>query len=73
MARKNKFMDQKTDFLSMLDDESSEDNLTKSIARELDKETESENEIQTALPDEFIPYEDEKLRLDLHHGEDRER
>lgn len=73
MARKNKFMDQKTDFLSMLDDESSEDNLTKSIARELDKETESENEIQTALPDEFIPYEDEKLRLDLHYGEDRER
>lgn len=73
MARKNKFMDQETDFLSMLDDESTEDNLTKSIARELDKENESANEILTALPDEFIPYEDEKLRLDLHHGEDRER
>ncbi|KAI4445186.1 hypothetical protein C823_007693 [Eubacterium plexicaudatum ASF492] len=71
MARKNKFMDQQTDFVSMLDEEPSEDNLTKTIVRELNKEP--ENEILTASVDMFIPYEDEKLRLDLHHGEDRER
>lgn len=73
MARRNRFMEQETDFMSMLNDESAEDNLTKSIARELNKNSESTNEIHTALPDKFIPYDDEKLRLDLHKGEDRER
>ncbi len=73
MARKNKFMDQETDFKSFLNEDSSEDNLTKSIVRELDKDKESENEILYASTDMFISYEDEKLRLDLHHGEDRER
>ena len=73
MARKNKFMEQETDFVGMLNEESSEDNLTKSIVRELNEHFESENEILTAPANMFIPYEDEKLRLDLHHGEDRER
>lgn len=73
MARKNKFMEQETDFVELLNEESSEDNLTKSIVRELDEHIESANEILTAPADMFIPYKDEKLRLDLHHGEDRER
>ena len=73
MARKNKFMEQETDFVGMLNEESSEDNLTKSIVRELNEHFESENEILTAPANMFIPYEDEKLRLDLHHGEVRER
>ena len=33
MARKNKFMEQETDFVGMLNEESSEDNLTKSMVR----------------------------------------
>lgn len=73
MARQNKFMEQKTDFASMLNKESTEDDLTKEIARELEKEQSSYNEIMKAPANMFIPYEDEKLRLDLHHGEDRER
>lgn len=73
MARKNKFMEQETDFVGMLNEESSEDNLTKSIVKELNEHFESENEILTAPANMFIPYEDENLRLDLHYGEDRER
>ena len=73
MARKNKFMDQETDFLGMLDEDSTEDNLTKTIVRELDQKQETTNEILCAPVDSFIPYNDEKLRLDLHQGEDRER
>lgn len=73
MARKNRFMDQEMDYVGMLNEESSDDNLTKTIARELEKEQNLENEILTAPANMFIPYEDEKLRLDLHHGEDRER
>ena len=73
MARKNKFMDQETDFLGMLDEDSTEDNLTKTIVRELDQKQETTNEIICAPVDSFIPYNDEKLRLDLHQGEDRER
>lgn len=73
MARKNRFMDQEMDYVGMLNEESSEDNLTKTIARELENEQNLENEILTAPANMFIPYEDEKLRLDLHHGEDRER
>lgn len=73
MARKNLFKDQETDFLSMLDEESSEDNLTKSIARQLEEKSDFNNEILTAPTDMFIPYADEKLRLDLHSGEDRDR
>ena len=45
MARQNKFMEQKTDFASMLNKESTEDDLTKEIARELEKEQSSYNEI----------------------------
>lgn len=73
MARKNKFMNQETDFNSLLNEDLSEDNLTKSIVRKLDNEQDSFNEIPTAPPDKFIPYNDEKLRLDLHQGEDRDR
>lgn len=73
MARRNAFKEQETDFLSMLDEESTEDDLTKTIARELDKEQELSNEIMTASPDKFIPFDDKKLRLELHHGEERER
>lgn len=73
MARKNTFRDQETDFLGLLENESLEDNFTKSVVRDLDSEIESANEILTASPDMFIPFENEKLRLDLHYGEDRER
>lgn len=73
MARKNKFMDQKTDFTGMLNEAQKEDNLTKSIVDKLNEVNEKSNEILTAPANEFISYEDEKLRLDLHHGEDRER
>ena len=38
MARKNRFMDQEMDYVGMLNEESSDDNLTKTIARELEKE-----------------------------------
>lgn len=73
MARKNKFLEQNTDFVAMMNEESAEDNLTKTIARELDEKTITDHDILTAPADCFIPYQDEKLRLDLHHGEDRER
>jgi len=73
MARKNRFMDQEMDYVGMLNEESSDDNLTKTIARELEKEQNLENEILTAPANMFIPYEDENLRLELLHGEDRER
>ena len=72
MARKNRFMDQEMDYVGMLNEESSDDNLTKTIARELEKEQNLENEILTAPANMFIPYEDENLRLELLHGEDRE-
>lgn len=73
MARKNKFLEANTDFLAIMNEESSEDNLTKSIVRELNEKEEMENKVLIAPPDKFIPYEDENLRLDLHVGADRER
>lgn len=73
MSRRNQFRETNLDFASMIGKESSEDNLTKTIVKELNNKSESTNEIRTAPADMFIPYNDEKLRLDLHHGEDRER
>lgn len=73
MSRRNQFRETNLDFASMIGKESPEDNLTKTIVKELDNKSESTNEIPTAPADMFIPYNDEKLRLDLHHGEDRER
>lgn len=73
MSKRDQFREANLDFGSMISKQMSEDNITKTLVRELEKQTESENEIFTAPADIFIPYEDEKLRLDLHHGEDRER
>lgn len=73
MSRRNQFRETNLDFASMIGKESPEDNLTKTIVKELDNKSESTNEIPTAPADMFIPYNDEKLRLALHHGEDRER
>jgi len=73
MSRRNQFRETNLDFSSMIGKQTSEDNLTKTIVRELNEQTESSNEILTAPADLFIPYNDEKLRLDLHQGEERER
>lgn len=73
MARKNKFLEQNTDFVAMMNEETAEDNLTKTIVRELDEQSDLDQNILTAPADRFIPYKDKKLRLDLYHGEDRER
>lgn len=78
MARKS-FSSQKQDLAKKLMQESGveHNNLTSSIAEEFNQKTESENINQNGLllgnPDEFIPYYDEKLRLDIHTGEEYER
>lgn len=73
MSRRNQFRETNLNFAAMINTETPEDNLTKSIVKELENQAETVNEIPTAPADMFIPYNDEKLRLDLHYGEDRER
>lgn len=73
MSRRNQFRETNLNFAAMINTETPEDNLTKSIVKELENQAETVNEIPTASADMFIPYNDEKLRLDLHYGEDRER
>lgn len=73
MSRRNQFRETNVDFGSMIGIQTKEDNLTETIVKELNEQSDSVNEVLTASPDKFIPYDDEKLRLDLHHGEDRER
>lgn len=80
MARKS-FMDQKIDFTKELINNTEDiiitENLTDEIVKEHKNKIEeiinNENEIKFCSPDKFIPYSNEKLRLELHYGEKREQ
>lgn len=72
MARKS-FKEQAVDFSAGLLNEKPSDNLTDDIVETLDKTSNKGFEILYGDPDIFIPYHDEKLRLPLRQGEERDR
>lgn len=72
MARKS-FKEQAVDFSAGLLNKKPSDNLTDDIVETLDKTSNKGFEILYGDPDIFIPYHDEKLRLPLRQGEERDR
>lgn len=74
MARSNKFKESNIGIASLLDNSHNSDNMTTDIVNDLDTVVKNQNdEIGHAKADVFKPYYDEKLKLDLHEEEEKER